>query len=90
MLIPSRGDPIAPWELRIGDFRVYYEVGEPDPLVTWDRRSFFVACHPPALSPALADFQSAHRRQVLSRPKVNSIGVKERNVVRIGGEVLDL
>ena len=29
-----RPNPIAPWELRIGDFRVFYEVQEePDPVV---------------------------------------------------------
>ena len=26
---PLRPNPIAPWELRIGDFRVFYEVREP-------------------------------------------------------------
>lgn len=53
---PMRPNPIAPWELRIGDLRVYYEVKEePDPLVT-----------------------------------ILAVGAKERNVVRIGGEVVDL
>ena len=31
---PLRPNPIAPWELRIGDLRVYYEVHEvPDRIV---------------------------------------------------------
>ena len=31
---PMRPNPIAPWELRIGDLRVYYEVEEqPEPKV---------------------------------------------------------
>jgi hypothetical protein len=47
---------IAPWELRIGELRVYHEVMElPDPVVT-----------------------------------VLAVGIKERNVVRIGGEEVDL
>ena len=51
-----RPNPIAPWELRIGELRVYYEVKEePDPVVT-----------------------------------VLAVGVKERNVVRIGGEEVNL
>jgi len=25
---PMRPNPIAPWELRVGDLRVYYDVGE--------------------------------------------------------------
>ncbi len=53
---PMRPNPIAPWELRIGRLRVYYEVKEdPDPVVT-----------------------------------VLAVGVKERNVVRIGGEEVNL
>jgi len=32
---PMRPNPVAPWELRIGDLRVYYEVkDEPDQAVT--------------------------------------------------------
>ena len=32
---PMRPNPVAPWELRIGDLRVYYEVkSEPEPTVT--------------------------------------------------------
>jgi mRNA-degrading endonuclease RelE of RelBE toxin-antitoxin system len=53
---PMRPNPIAPWELRIGQLRVYYEVKEePDLVVT-----------------------------------VLAVGVKERNVVRIGGEEVNL
>ena len=30
-----RPNPVAPWELRIGDLRVYYETkDEPEPVVT--------------------------------------------------------
>ena len=30
-----RPNPVAPWELRIGDLRVYYEIkNEPYPVVT--------------------------------------------------------
>jgi len=51
-----RPNPMAPWELRIGDLRVYYEVSdEPQPTVT-----------------------------------VLAIGIKERNRVRIGGEMIKL
>ena len=32
---PMRPNPVAPWELRIGDLRVYYEAkDEPEPTVT--------------------------------------------------------
>jgi mRNA-degrading endonuclease RelE of RelBE toxin-antitoxin system len=32
---PMRPNPLAPWELRIGDLRVYYDVEEtPEPLVS--------------------------------------------------------
>jgi mRNA-degrading endonuclease RelE of RelBE toxin-antitoxin system len=51
-----RSNSVAPWELRIGDLRVYYEVSdEPQPRVT-----------------------------------VLAIGVKERDRVRIGGEIIKL
>ncbi|HEV8341875.1 MAG TPA: type II toxin-antitoxin system RelE/ParE family toxin [Candidatus Binatia bacterium] len=53
---PMRPNPIAPWELRIGSLRVYYDVQEhPEPKVV-----------------------------------VVAVGVKERNRVRIGGEIIDL
>jgi mRNA-degrading endonuclease RelE of RelBE toxin-antitoxin system len=51
-----RPNPVAPWELRIGDLRVYYDVeDEPEPVVY-----------------------------------VRAIGIKERNTVRIGKEVITL
>ena len=53
---PMRPNPIAPWELRIGSLRVYYDVEE----------------HPE------------------SKVVVAAVGVKERNRVRIGGEIIDL
>lgn len=32
---PMRPNPVAPWELRIGNFRVYYEISEePEGTVT--------------------------------------------------------
>jgi len=53
---PMRPNPVAPWELRIGDLRVYYEAkGEPEPTVT-----------------------------------ILAIGIKERDLVRIGGERIKL
>ncbi len=53
---PMRPNPVAPWELRIGVLRVYYDVEEsPDPVVF-----------------------------------VRAVGVKTRNRVRIGGEVIEL
>jgi hypothetical protein len=51
-----RPNPVAPWELRIGSLRVYYDVEE----------------HPE------------------SKVVVTAVGVKERNRVRIGGEIIDL
>jgi mRNA-degrading endonuclease RelE of RelBE toxin-antitoxin system len=53
---PMRPNPVAPWELRIGSVRVYYDVEE----------------HP------------------ASKVVVAAVGVKERNRVRIGGEIIDL
>jgi mRNA-degrading endonuclease RelE of RelBE toxin-antitoxin system len=53
---PMRPNPVAPWELRIGDLRVYYDI-EHDPV-----------------------------RKVL----VRAVGVKTRNIVRIGGEEMRL
>jgi mRNA-degrading endonuclease RelE of RelBE toxin-antitoxin system len=53
---PMRPNPVAPWELRIGALRVYYDVKEePDPTV-----------------------------QILA------VGIKDRNQVSIGNEVVDL
>jgi hypothetical protein len=49
-------NPLAPWELRIGDLRVYYDVEEgPETVVL-----------------------------------IHAVGLKERNQVHIGGEVIDL
>jgi mRNA-degrading endonuclease RelE of RelBE toxin-antitoxin system len=49
-----RPNPLAPWELRIGTLRVYY------------------------------DFENSPERVVF----VRAIGIKERNNVRIGREVI--
>ena len=53
---PLRPNPLAPWELRVGPLRVFYDVAE----------------GPPA------------------RVNVLAVGVKVRNVVRIGGEEVQL
>jgi mRNA-degrading endonuclease RelE of RelBE toxin-antitoxin system len=53
---PMRPNPVAPWELRIGELRVYYDVEEGREAVV----------------------------------HVRAVGVKRRNQVRIGGEVIDL
>ena len=53
---PLRPNPIAPWELRVGDLRVFYEV---------------------AASPAWV----VH---------ILAVGIKECNVVRIGGQEFQL
>lgn len=53
---PIRPNPVAPWELRIGMLRVYYDV------------------------------EQKPRRVVY----VRAVGVKERNRVRIGKEVIQL
>jgi len=51
---PMRPNPVAPWELRIGDHRVYYDVrDEPERIVY-----------------------------------IRAVGIKERNRVRIGKEVI--
>lgn len=53
---PMRPNPVAPWELRVGNLRVYYDVEEqPEPVVY-----------------------------------IRAVGVKERNRVRIGKEVIEL
>jgi mRNA-degrading endonuclease RelE of RelBE toxin-antitoxin system len=51
-----RPNPLAPWELRIGDLRVYYDVEEVPEAVVY----------------------------------INAVGIKERDQVRIAGEVYDL
>ncbi|HEY2991132.1 MAG TPA: type II toxin-antitoxin system RelE/ParE family toxin [Candidatus Binatia bacterium] len=53
---PMRPNPIAPWELRIGSLRVYYEVEE----------------------------------QPEAKVLVLAVGVKERNRVRIGKDLIQL
>jgi mRNA-degrading endonuclease RelE of RelBE toxin-antitoxin system len=53
---PMRPNPIAPWELRIGDLRVYYDM-EHDPS---------------------------------KRVLIRAVGVKIRNIVRIGGQEIQL
>ena len=51
-----RPNPVAPWELRMGNLRVYYDVEEaPKPVVY-----------------------------------ILAVGIKQRNQVRIGKEVIDL
>ena len=53
---PMRPNPVAPWELPIGNLRVYYDVEEePEPTVF-----------------------------------IRAVGIKERNRVRIGKEVIEL
>jgi mRNA-degrading endonuclease RelE of RelBE toxin-antitoxin system len=52
---PMRPNPIAPWELRIDDLRVYYEVDAAATIV-----------------------------------RILAVGLKDRKVVRIGKEVLEL
>lgn len=53
---PMRPNPLAPWELRIGTLRVYYDVADdPKPIV-----------------------------------QIRAVGIKERNRVRIGREVIEL
>jgi mRNA-degrading endonuclease RelE of RelBE toxin-antitoxin system len=48
--------PVAPWELRVGNLRIYYDIEEqPEAVVL-----------------------------------IRAIGVKDRNRVRIGGEVVEL
>jgi len=53
---PMRPNPLAPWELRIGNLRVYYDVEEAPESVVY----------------------------------IRAVGVKERNRVRIGKEVVEL
>ncbi len=52
---PLRPNPIAPWELRVGPLRVFYEV---------------------AAAPAVVH--------------ILAVGIKDRNVVRIGGQEFQL
>ena len=52
---PMRPNPVAPWELRIGNIRVYYDVDEGKHSVN-----------------------------------IRAVGIKERNCVKIGKEVIQL
>ena len=52
---PMRPNPVAPWELRIGDLRVYYDIMKDPDMVL-----------------------------------VRAVGIKVRNTVSIGGEVVEL
>jgi mRNA-degrading endonuclease RelE of RelBE toxin-antitoxin system len=53
---PMRPNPVAPWELRIGHLRVYYDVQEEPEAVVF----------------------------------IRAVGIKQRNQVRIGKEVIEL
>jgi len=53
---PLRPNPVAPWELRIGNLRVYYDVEEEPERVVY----------------------------------IRAVGIKQRNRVRIGKEVIEL
>jgi len=53
---PMRPNRLAPWELRIGDLRVYYDVDEEPECVV----------------------------------QIRAVGIKDRNRVRIGKEVIEL
>ena len=53
---PMRPNPLAPWELRIGNLRVYFDIEEEPEAVVY----------------------------------IRAVGIKERNRVRIAGEVIEL
>jgi mRNA-degrading endonuclease RelE of RelBE toxin-antitoxin system len=53
---PMRPNPLAPWELRLGNLRIYYDVEEESEKVIY----------------------------------VRAVGLKERNRVRIGNEVIEI
>lgn len=53
---PLRPNPVAPWELRVGQLRVFYDASEGPPAIV----------------------------------RILAVGVKERNVLRIGGEEIQL
>ena len=59
---PLRPNPIAPWELRVGSLRAFYEVRSPEEGVE-------------------------PRGDVVY---VLAVGKKERNVLRIAGEILEI
>jgi mRNA-degrading endonuclease RelE of RelBE toxin-antitoxin system len=53
---PLRPNPVAPWELRVGQLRVFYDVSEGPPATV----------------------------------RILAVGVKDRNIVRIGKEEIQL
>ena len=53
---PMRPNPLAPWELRIGNLRVYYDIEDKPERIVY----------------------------------IRAIGIKERNNVKIGKEVIKL
>ena len=53
---PLRPNPVAPWELRVGKLRVFYDMSEGPPQTV----------------------------------RVLAVGVKDRNILRIGGEEIQL
>ena len=53
---PLRPNPVAPWALRVGQMRVFYDVSEGPPATV----------------------------------RILAVGVKDRNLVRIGGEEIRL
>ena len=52
---PMRPNPLAPWELRIGNLRVFYDIDDREKVI------FILA-----------------------------VGIKDRNIIRIGKEVIEL
>ncbi len=59
---PLRPNPLAPWELRVGRLRVFYDVRPPDPKLE-----------------ALAEVVY-----------ILAVGKKERNLLRIAGEIVKI
>jgi len=59
---PLRPNPIAPWELRVGTLRVFYDVIARDPASKAEANVVYVL----------------------------AIGKKQRNVLRIAGEVVEI
>lgn len=53
---PMRPNPVSPWELQIGNLRVYYDVAEEPEAVVF----------------------------------IRAVGIKERNRVRVGRDVIEL
>jgi hypothetical protein len=59
---PLRPNPLAPWELRVGPLRAFYDVRPPDPK----------------------------RETLADVVYVLAVGKKERNVLRIAGEIVKI